>query len=213
MKRYILNLKGLKMKKTLILSMTTWALLSSTPLIADEITTQITEGLKAYKEKDYKGAIEELKFAMAQLEELKKKKNSQLLPLALEGWTAKAIKDDGEAAAMAMFGMGAGSSMKSLYSKGKEKIIIEVVANSPLLAIINMSINNPAMLTSQKGMKVYRYKRIKGMKKTEENKIEITLVLSGQIMIKITGENLKNEATLEKYLDVIDMKKLKEELL
>ncbi len=200
------------MKKTLMMSMTALALLTTT-VTADEIKEQISEAIKAYDEKDYKGAIEELKFAMAQIEELKSEENSKLLPEPLEGWKFKATKSEGAGAAMAMFGGGGGSSMSGKYLKEKERIDIEITANSPMMAMMNMAISNPAMISSDPTMKLYRYKRIKGVKKTEKNSIEITLLLTSQLMIKITGSNLKDEKVLKKYLDEMDMKKIKEELL
>jgi hypothetical protein len=62
-------------------------------------------------------------------------------------------------------------------------------------------------------MSPYRYKRIKGVKKVDKNSTEITLSVIGQIMIKITGTKLKDQAVLEQYLDTIDIDKLKAELL
>ena len=199
------------MKKTLMMSMITLALLTTT-ITADEIKEQISEALKAYDEKDYKGAIEELKFVMAQLEELKSTENSKLLPDPLDGWKFKATKSDGAGAAMAMFG-GGGSSMSGKYIKDKERIDIEITANSPIMGMMNMAISNPAMISNDPTMKLYRYKRIKGVKKTEKDSVEITLLLTNQLMIKITGKNLKDEKVLKEYLDEMDMKKIKEELL
>ena len=200
------------MKKTLLSTITILALMS-TMLYADEITEQINEAVKAYEEKDYKGAIEELKYAVAQLEELKSNENSKLLPKALDGWKFKETKGDGTAAAMAMFGGGGGSSMTGQYTKEEERVDIEITANSPMMGMMNMAISNPAMISSDPSMKLYRYKRIKGVKKTEKDSIEITLLLSSQLMIKVKGSNLKDEKILKEYLDGMDMKKIKEELL
>ena len=81
------------------------------------------------------------------------------------------------------------------------------------MAMMNMAISNPAIITSDPSMKVYRYKRIKGVKKTEKESVEITLLLTSQLMIKLIGTKLKNVKTLEKYLDAMDMKKIRAELL
>ena len=69
------------------------------------------------------------------------------------------------------------------------------------------------MAAADENTKPYRYKRIKGIKKTEGTNTEITLLLVGQIMLRIDGENLKDTAILEQYLDAMDMKALKESLL
>ena len=198
------------MKKILLAGLVTLPMLMSTPLIADEIEDQIQAGLKAYQDKDYKIAADELKFAMAQVEKLAQNDNQKLLPPALDGWSMKA--DDSTAqAAMSM--MGGGTSMGANYTHGNENVHIQIIANSPMIAMVGMMINNPMMAAADENTKPYRYKRIKGIKQTEGTNTEITLLLVGQIMIKIDGENLKDTAVLEQYLDKMDMKALKEALL
>ncbi len=201
------------MKKSALLGILVLPLFITCPVWADEITDQITAGLEAYEEKDYKTAVEELKFVTAQLEKLKQEENQKLLPEPLEGWTLKESGDNGNQAAMAMLGMGGGSSMKNQYIRDNERVTVEVSANSPMMSMMNMMLKNPMMMAGQKNTKPYRYKKAKGMIKTEKNKTEITLVLVGQIMIKLTGKNLKDDAVLKEYLAAIDMNKLKEALL
>lgn len=178
--------------------------------MADEIEDQIQAGLKAYQDKEYKIAVDELKFAMAQLEKLAHNDNKKLLPTVLDGWTMK--EDDSQTqAAMSM--LGGGTTIGANYIRGNESIHIQIIANSPMIAMIGMMINNPMMAAPDENTKPYRYKRIKGIKKTEGSNTEITLLLVGQIMIRLDGKNLKESAILEQYLDKIDMNKLKEALL
>ncbi|MGK0273213.1 MAG: hypothetical protein ACI88H_003892 [Cocleimonas sp.] len=54
--------------------------LLNTAAYADEISDQITAGLEAYKEQDYKIALEELKFVTAQIEQLNQAEMLKLLP-------------------------------------------------------------------------------------------------------------------------------------
>ncbi len=186
--------------------------LMSSIALADEITDQIKLGLTAYEDKDYRTAVDELKFAIAQLEKLKREQNQKLLPEPLEGWKAEDTSDSG-GNQMAMAMMGGGTSMKGSYSRDNESVEIEILANSPLLPMMTMMLSNPAMLAGDKNTEPFRYKKSKGMKKTEANTVEITLLLAGQIMVKVVGENLKDEKALMQYLDAIDMAKLKEALL
>jgi hypothetical protein len=199
------------MKKILLAGMLVLPTLISTPVWADKITDQINDGLKAYEEKDYKAAIDELKFVTAQLQKLEAAENQKLLPPALEGWTLKKIDNSSNQMVMSM--MGGGASMKASYRKKQERVDIEIVANSPILAMMRMMMNNPAMMAGKADTEPYRYKRIKGMKKTGKTETEITLSIAGQIMLKITGKKLKDAAVLEQYLDAMDMKKLKAALL
>jgi|GEM_PF-2830188 len=198
------------MKKILLSTLTVIAL-SSTSLVADEILDQMNEAIKAYQDKDYKSAMEELKFITAQLQKLDATENQKLLPQALEGWKIKQKNNNGGQAMMSM--MGGGTSIEATYIKKQERIEIQVLANSPMLAMMSMAISNPALMASDPNTSPYRYKRNKGMKKKERNKTEITLLIAGQIMIKLTGTNLKDDAILEHYLDGINIKELKNQLL
>ncbi|MEE9445691.1 MAG: hypothetical protein V3V19_08495 [Cocleimonas sp.] len=200
------------MKKLILSTMLVLPLSVSSLVLADEISDQITAGLEAYTEKDYKTALEELKFVTAQIEKLNSEENQKLLPEALEGWTLKETTDNGAQVAMAMFG-GGGSSMKNEYKRDKEKVIIEVMANSPMMSVLSMMIKNPAMMAGQKNTTPFRYKKAKGMIKTKKNKTEMSLILAGQILIKLTGKSLKDDGVLKEYLKKIDFKKLKEALL
>ena len=198
------------MKKILLSTLTVMALFS-TSLVADEILDQMNEAIKAYQDKDYKNAMEELKFITAQLQKLDATENQKLLPQALEGWKIKQKNNNGGRAMMSM--MGGGTSIEATYIKKQERIEIQVLANSPMLAMMSMAISNPALMASDPNTSPYRYKRNKGMKKKERNKTEITLLIAGQIMIKLTGTNLKDDAILEHYLDGINIKELKNQLL
>ena len=198
------------MKKILLSTLTTIALLS-TPTMADEILEQMNEAIKAYQDKDYKGAMDELKFITAQLQKMDAAENQKLLPAPLEGWQVTQ-GDNGGQAMMSMLG-GGGTSMQATYTKGQESIEIQILANSPMISMMSMAISNPALMASDPNTSPYRYKRNKGMKKKDGNNTEVTLLISGQIMIKLTGSQLSDDAVLEQYLDLIDIKKLKNELL
>lgn len=196
------------LKASLLISMMP---MLSTPVFADEITDQITAGLEAYKEQDYKMAVEELKFVTAQLQQLHQAEMQKLMPKALEGWTEKEGSSRDNQVAMSM--MGGGTSMKSEFKRNRERVIIEVMANSPMMQMMTMMLKNPAMMAGQQNTKPYRYKKAKGMIKTENNKTEITLMLAGQILIKATGRQLEDDAVLKEYLEQLDFSKLKEALL
>lgn len=198
------------MKKILASTLISLALISPVTF-ADEITKQIQTALTAYEDKDYKTAVEELKFATVQLEKLKNKQNQTLLPKPLEGWTT--VESNNSDNQMAMSMMGGGTTIKGKYQREKETVEIEVLANSPLLPMMTMMLSNPAMMASDKNIKPYRYKKAKGMIKKSGKKTEMTLLLAGQIMLKLTGYKLKDDEVLKQYLEVIDLSKLKEALL
>jgi len=193
------------LKATILLS------LLNTAVYADDISDQITAGLEAYKEQDYKMALEELKFVTAQIQQLNQEELQKLMPQALEGWTEKEGNNRDNQVAMSM--MGGGTSMKKEFQRDREKVTVEVLANSPMMQMMTMMLKNPAMMAGQKNTKPYRYKRAKGMIKTEKNKTEINLVLAGQILVKVTGRKLEDDAVLKQYLEQLDFSKLKDALL
>ncbi len=185
--------------------------LVSTAAYADEISDQITAGLEAYKEQDYKTALEELKFVTAQIQQLNQDEMQKLLPQPLEGWTEKEGNNRDNQVAMSM--MGGGTTMKKEFQRGKERVTVSVLANSPMMQMMTMMMKNPAMMAGQKNTKPYRYKKAKGMIKKDKKKTEISLVLAGQILVQVTGKKLEDEAVLKQYLEQLDFAKLKDALL
>ena len=155
--------------------------------------------------------MEELKFVTAQLQQLNQEENQKLMPKALEGWTEKESSSRDNQVAMSM--MGGGTTMKSEFQRNKEKVTVEVMANSPMMQMMTMMLKNPAMMAGQKNTKPFRYKKAKGMIKKEKTKTEITLVLAGQILVKVSGRRLEDDAVLKEYLEQLDFSKLKEALL
>lgn len=175
----------------------------SGPALADEVEEQFSLALEAYKDKDYKAAIEEINYALAQIQEKLNQENARLLPEALAGWTASEVENASAGLAM----MGGGTNMSRSYSRGQERVEITVTAGSPMVAGFLGMINNPMLLANDPSTKAYRYKRIKGMKKDTGNGMEITLSVAGQIMVQINGRGV-DEQVIEQYLDAIDFKKL-----
>lgn len=197
------------MKTKLFKILLTTPLLFTSPIIADKVTDPIDTAIQAYKEKDYKTALEELKYATAELQKLDTAENNKLLPEALEGWSME-IEDTGNRLAMNM--LGGGQMIKAEYKNKNERIEIQIVANSPLISTVAMMVNNP-MFSNAKGKEPFRYKKIKGVKEKQGTNSSITLLIAGQIMIKLEGNNLKDDKVLEAYLDRMDMKKIKNTLL
>jgi hypothetical protein len=175
---------------------------------ADEVEDQIKLGLDAYQARDYKIAIDELNYAIAQMQEKLNTENETLLPEPLAGWTANEVENT--SAAMAM--MGGGTNMSRKYQRGTERIEITLMAGSPMIAGALAMINNPMVLSSSPDTKPYRYKRIKGMKQTTGGQIEITLSLLGQIMYQIKAQGV-DEAVIKQYLDATDFSKIQNALL
>lgn len=184
------------------------AIALSAAATADEIKDQINLGLEAYESKDYRLAIDELNYAVAQLQEKVDAENANLLPEPLEGWTATQVENSSSAMAM----MGGGTNMSRSYQRGPETIEITLMSGSPMVAGMLGMMNNPMLLSSSPDTKPYRYKRIKGMKKTAGEEIEVTLSVLGQIMYQVTARGSSEEA-VKQYLDATDFQKIQQSLL
>jgi hypothetical protein len=185
------------------------ACLLPVPAAADEVTDQIQSALEAYEQQDLQGAISDLNYAVAQIQEMVNTQNAQLLPEPLEGWTASEVENAG--AAMSM--LGGGTNMTRRYQHDGESVEINIVANSPWVMSMMQMMGNPMLMASNPNLKPYRYKRLKGMKDTSDGRTEVTLSVVGQIMVKVTGQNLADEAVIEQYLDAIDFEKIQTALL
>jgi hypothetical protein len=195
----------MEMNKQLLLAL---VLTYSAGVSADDIQDQINLGLEAYQSKDYKLAIEELNYAVAQLQEKVNTQNADLLPEPLEGWTASEVEN--ASAAMAM--MGGGTTMSRSYRRGSETVEITLMSGSPMVVGMLQMVNNPMMLSSSPDTTPYRYKRIKGMKQGVDGDIEVTLSIAGQIMYQITVKG-SSEDVITQYLDATDFSKIQNALL
>ena len=189
------------------------AFMAGAPLAADKITEQIGAVKEAYADKDYKGALDELEYLKVELQKLKRAEDLKLLPEPLEGWE-KNINEDKNAGMMALMGGGsAPTTISADYTKDAQTVTVSIMANSPLINIMGMMINNPAMMASKPGTEPYRYKRLKGMKKIEGDTEEITLLIAGQILVSVKGPYNKERDIVETYLKRIDIPRLKASLL
>lgn len=176
---------------------------------ADEITDQVTLGVEAYEAQEYQAAIDELQYAVALIQELLNAQNAQLLPDPLSGWEAGEVENT--SAALGMLG-GGGTHMSRRYSKGDMSVEIVLSANSPLLATMSAMISNPMLLNSDPNTSAYRFKRMKGYKNEGDTNTEITLLVTGQIMLQVKGRYLEDDTPLTDYLNVLDFDRIKQSL-
>jgi hypothetical protein len=170
---------------------------------ADEVEEQIDLGKQLYGEGDFRGAVDELQYAVSQIQEKLNEVYMELLPEPLEGWRADAPQ--AQTAGMAMLGGGTQIS-RSYYTDGGGQVEIQIIADSPMLTAMSMMIGNPAMMQGEKGTKPYRKGRIKGMIKEQRDNIEISLLVANRILITASGSGVKDKAVVESYLDAMDLR-------
>ena len=175
------------------------ALIAALPLsaMADEVTDVIKEAMEAYEDGDLAYAKESLEYAATLIGQQKTAGLSELLPAALEGWTAE---DDTDAAAgMAVLG---GSAAKRIYRKGDAQVEIQFLADSPLVAQMGIMVSNPQVVTSSGG-KLMRFGRQKAVLTRDG---EIMFLVDNRILVQITGSAAEDDRIA--YAKAIDIRAL-----
>ena len=177
---------------------------------ADEVLEGIDYAKEAYEDGDYSEAIEELNFAIAQIQSLQVDELRKALPEPLSGWTME--EQESETLAFGFFGLGQGLGVTRRYYKedSDETIEITIGAQSMLLQQITMFLNNPAMAAAQPNTKLEK-KRIAGKRITiieefssEDERGKLSLTPDDKTMVIIEGRDISDKAILYEYLDGID---------
>ena len=187
-------------------------LLLGSAAAGDSVLEQIEAGVKAYKAGEYKQAITELNFAIAEILSRMDEAAKQVLPDPLPGWKA----EEAEAQSMAMMGMGGTTISRSYYREdGDARVEIQIVADSPMIQMFAMMMTNPMMMQGDPSTRVFRHNGKRGLMKHEKNsrEWEATLLLgNGRIMVQVNGSNLADDAAVMAYLDALDLKKIENSL-
>ncbi len=176
----------------------------SSPAFADDVTESINEALDYYKNGEFTDAVDSLNYASQLIQQKKSENLTTFLPEPLEGWSSK--KPESNAAGAAMFGGGITAVRK--YAKGKNKITIEIVADSPMLQSVMMMFSNPMYATSDGG-KLEKIKRQKAIVKfkPETNSGEIKIVVVNRFLVTVKGNNTTKK-DLKDYAKAVPYKKM-----
>ena len=170
---------------------------------SDEISDTIEGALSAYKQGKISVAKEDLAYALELLKQKKGERMKAYLPNALQGWQAGEATSKTAGAGM----LGGGTTLSRTYTKGKAKVLIEIVVDSPLIAGLGSMFTNPMFAS---GGKLKRIKREKAMVNYDQHTAcgEITLMIDNRFMVTIKGEHLQEKALLA-YAQAIDFDALK----
>lgn len=183
----------------------TAALTTAPALSADEVTEQIDLGVQAYEGGELRQAVQELQYAIAQIQEMLNDEYTKLMPEPLAGWTA----DEPEAQSAGMAVMGGGTQVSRQYRKEgtSESVRIQLMADSPFLQAMSMMLSNPMLMQSDPSTKLYRLGKYRGMIKHQKNSTrwEISLMVANRILVQVSGEGLESKAPAETYLKALDL--------
>jgi len=138
----------------------------------------------------------------AAIQDLQKKQRAAVLAAMPkpEGWTIQDPPADDQADAVAAGMFGAGYSTTRRYQKGQQQLNVEVTANSPLLQMLGMMFNNPALIEADGG-EIVKYGAHKAiLKKQGDDGQELMLLMHDTHLIKVSG----NGVTADELLRVFD---------
>lgn len=174
----------------------------------------IKEAQEYLAKKDYKQAQLSLQDAINDINTLLAKQVAESLPAEING-----LKKDGEAevntAAMGL--MGGGMQIIQRYSNPKNEdndAEVQIIANSPMLAAMNMYITNPGMMGSEyKSVRVGTTRAIlksetedDGDKKVRNTEIQVPL---SQTLITINAKGFATEKDELDFATKLDLAKIK----
>lgn len=172
---------------------------------ADDVTESINEALDAYKDGEYSEAVESLNYASQLIQQKKGESLTSFLPDPLKGWTAKDASSQAMGAAM----FGGGVTAERRYVKGKSRVDVKIITDSPMMQGVMMMFSNP-MFASSDGGKLEKIKRQKAIVKYNDTreKGEIKIVVANRFLITVEGNKVTKD-DLKDYAKAIDYKKLK----
>lgn len=163
--------------------------------VADDVTDQLNEAIKAYENKDYAAASTALDLAATLIRQLGAEVWKTVLPEPLPGWQGEDAEITSVGAAM----LGGGTSVSRKYQKGDDNVEITVMTNSPVLQGIGALLTG-GMVTSP-DMKL----SIIGGRKMTYTKSENSYqtMVANKALVKVEGSKSVDDATLRAYVAAI----------
>jgi hypothetical protein len=173
-------------------------LVAAAPLLparADDVTDQIHQSLTAYGKKDLPTAIAGLQAALNLLRQMRAESYGDLLPDAMEGWTADQVETI--PAAVAMAGGGSGASRK--YHKGNAVVTVSILADSPLLQA--MSALASSGLAAMSGMRTEIVNGHRTLYMKDDG--AFTSFIGDRVLVRVEGKD-QPEEMLKQFLTAVD---------
>jgi len=181
--------------------------------------TYINEALTHIKAKDFKAAQLSLQDAINEINAYIAQEVLSQLPTEINGY--KAETSDDQSNSMGMTLMGGGINITRTYNgaTNKDKVEINIVANSPLVSSMTALMGNPMMMNgaNQKTIRIGSRRAILNKNsETEydenENEKQVTnyelQVILGQTLVTVKGNGFANEQAFTSFYQKIDFEKI-----
>ena len=195
-----MRLLPLAVLSAILLSSLAIAQTRTAPKKAPTLPEALDQATKAAESEQYGTAIAALQAAIKLLQKKQRVAILASLPKP-QGWE---IQDDepNEATDALTAGLaGIGTNIQRRYHKADDKsLTVDVMANSPMLQMIAMLFNNPAMITAEGG-EIVQYGPHKAiLKKSGDNGSELQILMHEKHLVKVTAQGI----TAEELLQIFD---------
>jgi len=157
----------------------------------------LDQATKAAEGEQYGAAIAALQAAIKLLQ--KKQRVAILAGMPKpQGWEISDDEPDEATDAFTAGFAGIGTNIQRRYRNGDDKsLTVEVMANSPMLQMIAMLFNNPAMITADGG-EVVQYGPHKAiLKKNGDSGQELQILMHDKHLIKVTAQGITGDEMLK----------------
>jgi hypothetical protein len=168
--------------------------------LADDVTDQIQEGLKAYEKGDLDTAAIALDTAGSLIRQMQAGSLSKVLPEPLSGWTAQEAETS--AAGAAMFGGGLQASRS--YTNEDEQVTVSIVGDSPMIQAMSMMFANPAFQGG--GSKLVIIDGRKVIQNKQEHSLQT--MVNNNFLVSVEGNERTADESNKAYFQSIDFEAL-----
>lgn len=173
------------------------AVLAVRPAVADDIHDALGQAESAYSSGDYGRAKRAADLASTLLGQLFAEQLAKVLPAALDGWTV----EDSTSAGDVIFGGGV-ETQRTYVNAQDQRVLVQLVADSPMVAQMAGLFANPAMAAS-----LGKLVRIKDQQGVVTDQGDYQMVVDNRFMVTVSGD-APTEAK-KAYAEAIDLSSLK----
>jgi len=170
---------------------------TTTSALADDVTDQIDEALKAYQKNDYATAAAALDAANSLLRQKRADHWRALLPEPLAGWKA----DDAQSTSVSPQVLGGGTSVSRTYHRNGDSIEISLVTDSPLMQGLGSLMSNPLFTNSDTKTLVIDGRKVT-FTKTDNS---YQMMVANRVLVTVKGSSSVGDDALRAYLAAVDL--------
>lgn len=158
----------------------------------------LDQATKAAEGEQYGAAIAALQAAIKLLQ--KKQRAAILAGMPKpQGWEISDDEPNEQTDALTAGLAGIGTNIQRRYHKDDKSLTVDVMANSPMLQMIAMLFNNPAMITADGG-EVVQYGAHKAILKKSGDGQELQILMHDKHLIKVNAQGI----TADELLKIFD---------